>query len=105
MKTKEILAELREMNPEVLLADGFEEALMGTAQVFSKTVALYDREKCIQVLVKRDGMSREDAEEYFDFNVTGAYVGEMTPAFATVLRNPSEEKKFWRRRPAGKKRA
>jgi len=86
MKTKEILDELREMNPEILLADGFEEALMGTAQIFSKTVALYDRTKCIEILMKRDGMSRDDADEYFDFNVTGGYVGEMTPAFATIMR-------------------
>lgn len=86
MKTKEILEELRESNPEILTADGFDEALIGTVQVFSKTVALYDREKCIKILMKRDGMSREDADEYFDFNVTGAYVGEYTPAFACVMR-------------------
>lgn len=86
MMTQEILTELKEMNPEILLADGFEEALIGTVQVFSKTIALYDRDKCIKILVKRDGMSRDDAEEYFDFNVTGSYVGEHTPAFATIMR-------------------
>lgn len=86
MNTKEILEELRERNPEILLADGFEEAIIGTVQVFSKEVALYDRAKCLKILQKRDGMSEEDAVEYFDFNVTGAYVGEMTPAFATLMR-------------------
>lgn len=27
----------------------------------------------------RDGMSYEEAIEYFDYNVSGAYVGEKTP--------------------------
>jgi hypothetical protein len=31
--------------------------------------------------MERDGMSREDAEEYFDFNVAGAWVGEGMPVF------------------------
>lgn len=86
MTTKEVLDELRGMNPEILLADGFEDALVGTVQVFSKTVALYDREKCIKILMGRDGMERDEAEEYFEFNVTGSYVGEYTPAFASVMR-------------------
>lgn len=86
MTTKEILAELKEMEDGILLADGFEDALIGTAQVFSKTIALYDRKKCIKILMQRDGMTEEDAVEYFDFNVTGSYVGEMTPAFASIMR-------------------
>lgn len=27
-----------------------------------------------------------DAEEYFDYNIQEAYVGEYTPAFATLMR-------------------
>ena len=29
----------------------------------------------------RDGMSYEDAIEFFDFNMIGAWVGEFTPIF------------------------
>jgi hypothetical protein len=78
----EILTELVEQNPEALTADGFEEALVGI--VYRKMlapIALYDREECIAILVKRDGMSEEEAEEYFGFNVDDAWVGEGTPAF------------------------
>jgi len=32
-------------------------------------------------MVARDGMTEEEAIEYFEFNVTGAWVGEGTPAF------------------------
>lgn len=84
-KFERIREQLNEANPEALLADGFEEALIGTAMVFSKgPVALYDRAKCIQILVERDKMSEEEAEEYFSFNVEGAYAGEFTPAFAML---------------------
>lgn len=41
----------------------------------------YDRDMCIDVLMERDGMDWNGANEYFDFNVAGAYMGEMTPVF------------------------
>jgi hypothetical protein len=31
--------------------------------------------------MERDGMSSDEAIEYMEFNVIGAYVGELTPAF------------------------
>lgn len=63
----------------VLLADGFEEAFVGIARQFGKPFAVYDRSRCIKILCK--DMSHSDAEEYFQFNVEGAWVGEQTPAF------------------------
>jgi len=39
------------------------------------------------VLVARDGMSMEEAEEYFEYNVQGAYVGEDTPIFMEKFPN------------------
>jgi len=72
-----------EIDPEIILADGFEDAFLGFAEQFSSgPVAVYDRAKCIEVLVKQD-MTHEEAEEYFEFNVAGAYVGERTPLFFT----------------------
>ena len=65
----------------IQLADGFEDAFIGIARQFGKPFAVYDRQKCIDILVERDEMSYEDAEEYFQFNVEGAWVGENTPAF------------------------
>ena len=76
---------LADINDEILLADGFEAALIGYAEIFNKTVAMYDRDKCIKILIKRDKMTYEEAEEFFCFNVTGAYMGENTPAFVTLF--------------------
>lgn len=66
---------------EVLVADGFDEAILGVVQIFDEYHVCYDREACLKILQERDGMTREDAVEYFDFNVTGASMGDGTPAF------------------------
>ena len=65
------------MFDDILLADGFNDALIG---VSSKNIAIYDIDKCIDVLEKQ-GMSQDDALDYFYFNVEGSYVGEQTPIY------------------------
>ena len=65
-----------------LLADGFEKAFTGYFQRVGKPkVAVYDYEKCLKVLIERDGMDLSEADEYLQFNTVGAWVGEGTPAF------------------------
>ena len=66
----------------MLKADGFDDAVLGVAtRCAHGDVVVYDYEKCAEVLVERDGMSYEEAIEFLDFNVVGAYVGEGTPFF------------------------
>lgn len=67
---------------DALLADGFEAAIIGVAERCSQPpLVVYDAERCIEILMQRDGMSYDDAHEYFSFNVLGAWVGEHTPLF------------------------
>ena len=66
---------------EILLADGFEDAFIGISRTFNTHTALYDYDKCVDILMKRDKMEWEEAEEYMDYNVLGAYAGENTPTF------------------------
>jgi len=68
----------------ILLADGFDEAFIGIARQFGIPFAVYDRAKCIEILTE-NGMHEDEAEEYFMFNVEGAYVGENTPAYLEIL--------------------
>jgi hypothetical protein len=72
-------------NEEALLANGFENAFIGVSEMFGRPpVATYDRDKCIDILVERDGMTYEGAVEYFEINVTGAWVGDSTPIYLTL---------------------
>jgi hypothetical protein len=82
---------LAEHNEEALLADGFEDAIIGIAERCSQpALAVYDATKCIQILVDRDGMDHDEAEEFFIFNTLGAWVGEHTPLFMWPLASLTE---------------
>jgi hypothetical protein len=83
---RRILSEqITEIDPDILLADGFDEAFIGIGtRCGQDTIAVYSRSKCIKKLM-RDGMSEEEASEYFDFNVSGAWVGDRTPLFVESL--------------------
>ena len=77
-----ICTELQEELEEgTLTADGFEDALIGYGRQFNYPVAVYDVEKCLNILQLRDGMTEDEAVEYFEYNVQGSYVGESTPVF------------------------
>jgi hypothetical protein len=62
------------------LADGFEMAFLGVARQFNTPFAVYDRNRCLAILLEQ-GLDLEAAEEYMSFNTEGAWVGENTPAF------------------------
>lgn len=77
--------ELAEDDPDLLFADGFDDAILGVARrCGSPDVVAYDYAKCADMLVARDGMSHEDAVEWMEFNVVGAYVGPRTPVFVSL---------------------
>lgn len=77
MSLREIIAE---SNPDAFFADGFDEAIIGIARRCGEPcVVSYSVQKCIEILSK--DMSTEDAIEYFEFNVIGAWIGENTPVF------------------------
>tara|TARA_R100001510_G_C7645976_1_gene203283 strand:+ start:796 stop:1038 length:243 start_codon:yes stop_codon:yes gene_type:complete len=67
----------------ILMADGFDEAIIGVATDFTEPRLIYSVSKCLEIL-KKD-MSEVDAMEYFTFNVSGAYVGEQTPIWCWDL--------------------
>jgi|TARA_R110002153_G_scaffold15061_1_gene54137 hypothetical protein len=82
ISVEEISMYIEEQGMEgVLLADGLEDAFIGVSCGFGPNKAIYDWDKCVEVFMNRDGMTYEEAVEWIDYNVTGAYVGEQTPEF------------------------
>ena len=64
----------------------FDQAIVGLAdRIGMSTVVVYDTSKIIDILCERDGMDRETATEYYEFNILGAYVGEQTPMFISLI--------------------
>jgi len=86
MSDDEIYAHLEEMNPDALVADGFESAYVGHTVLgpCGPVRAVYDAYKCIDVLVEDEGMTTVEAMEFLDFNVFGAHMGEHTPIFVWI---------------------
>lgn len=66
---------------DAIFYEGFDEALIGYAERCGLTVTLYDASKCICIL-EDNGLSYEEANDYFNYNMMGAYVGGSTPMFA-----------------------
>ena len=88
MDIKEIKEWISEYNPDALLADGFEDAIIGIGnQHSSNPVVIYDREKCIEILANEYSRGEDcedpylEAADYFGYNTECAYVGENIPIF------------------------
>ena len=72
---------------ELMRIDGHDNAILGIVRGTgfphnsSSPRLVYNVQKIIENLM-RDDMDEEEAEEFFEYNIIGAYVGEQTPLFA-----------------------
>ncbi|QST02456.1 hypothetical protein IMZ31_23695 (plasmid) [Pontibacillus sp. ALD_SL1] len=76
MDMREYLSDFLE---EAIFYDGLDEAIIGYGERCGLSVVLYDAIKCMELFVKNDGMTEEEAVEHFEYNILGAYLGEHTP--------------------------
>lgn len=84
--TREELVEVLTEN-EAITFDGLESALVGVGQQHSRnTVAIYDRDLCIEAFVAQ-GMTYEEAQDWMGHNVDCLWAGESTPIIATFVKD------------------
>jgi hypothetical protein len=84
----DIRDELAEIDPDLLLMDGFDDCIIGICESFGGVpVVAYDYDKVLANL-QASGMTYEEAVEYHEFNQAGAYVGQPTPALTVRIENP-----------------
>jgi|WetSurMetagenome_2_1015567.scaffolds.fasta_scaffold19379_10 hypothetical protein len=67
----------------IIIPDGFDDAFMGIGFSMFNAFACYNLSKVIEILMN-DGMTYDEAVEYFEFNIAGAYIGENNPIFIEV---------------------
>ena len=79
---------LAEVNEDAILFDGYEGALVGYSIRFGREpIAIYDYDRCLDILMTpgegdfEEGMSYEDAMDWFCYNTLGCWAGDHTPAF------------------------
>ena len=76
---------------KMVKADGLEDAIIGVGSSINKPdVLIYSYNKCVKIFMEKEGWTHEEAVEWMDFNVVGAWVGETTPIFVHEI--PSDQK-------------
>lgn len=72
---------------EMTTAAGLDDAIVGVGVRCGRPpLVVYNVERVIDILMGRDGMTYQDAVEYFEYNVEGAWVGETTPIWLYELK-------------------
>ena len=71
MEENEYITEISEINPSAIV--------VGESHG-KEPVLIYSKEKIIEKLMQ-DGCSYDEALEFYDFNILGAYINEHMPIF------------------------
>ena len=80
MNRKDIIDLYADDEPEMLFADGYDSAIEGVGWDGERTRVVYRRESILEILMDQ-GMTYDEASEYFDFNVAGSHMGVYTPLY------------------------
>jgi hypothetical protein len=65
-------------NESFLIAEGFDDAIVGVRFKNKIPRLRYSVEKCLEILMEQN-MDYEEAVDYFEYNVRGSNMGEQTP--------------------------
>jgi hypothetical protein len=80
-RLRELMDTISEFNPEAILLEPrsrYDYAIHGYS---TNGRAIYSIIEILGILINEDGMTEEEAQEFFDFNIEGAYMGEYTPIY------------------------
>lgn len=67
---------------DALVMDGFDDCAIGILERFGMNhIVIYDKQMVIDQLIEEGCDDREGAEEYYEYNQLGAWLGDKTPGF------------------------
>ena len=65
-----------------ITVDGFNNAKIGVmSRAGQDDIFVYDYQRCITILMAREQLTEEEAEEWMEVNVASAWMGDGTPGF------------------------
>ena len=76
---------LADLDPEILCADGYDEAIIGYCSVAGSFRAVYDMEKMVVVFMRENDATREDAVSYLQFNCWDSAMGDREPIYIDLI--------------------
>ena len=80
-------SEIAESYPDALLLDPeyFDDAIVGIIHDFNRTAVCYSESKIIELLMSEDKMDYDEALEYYQYNILGAWMGDWSPMYLETL--------------------
>lgn len=85
-KLKAFLMERYDFMENAMVAHGLSDAFIGISVHERAPVLVYDINKILDILMKRDEMSKEEAIEFFEFNIASVKFSDDThPIFITTV--------------------
>lgn len=76
------IEEMKEFAEGAIILDGLDEAIMGIAEEFGNGYRIvYSKSKIFSILMNRDGMTEEDAIEFYEYNILGLYASPQNAIF------------------------
>ena len=82
LKFKKYISEYCE---DIVVADGLEDAFLGIHHATNGSVAVYDKDLVIKTIMRDFPLTWEEAEDYAEFNIFNAKIGDQTPIFITRI--------------------
>lgn len=92
-----ITVDIDEYAEGAVLLTGLEDAIVGIVEDFGSPgrKMLYSKRKILNILQEIDLMTSTEAEEFYDYNIVGLYVGEQNPIFLDLEITPIKKKDGW----------
>ena len=73
------------MDENLLFLDGYDKCIIGLGgRINCGPVVVYDGDAIVKILAK--DMTLDEAEEFYSFNIEGAWVGDKTPILVRNVR-------------------
>ena len=79
-----------------ILLNGLESAIIGIVEEFGNDRRiLYSKPTILSILQERDGMTEQESEEFYDFNILGLYAGKQNTVFLDLNITPRKKNDVW----------
>ena len=83
---RDYISENFEGDGVIILPKHFDSAIIGIAERCGLgPIIAYDTDLVIEAIMAHDGVTHEEAIEWYDYNIVGAYDGETTPIFINTF--------------------
>ena len=79
--------DIDEMAEGAIKLDGLDDAILGIVEEFGNGPRiLYSKDKILEILQDRDGMTYEESEEFYGYNILGLHAGEQNAVFLVTIK-------------------